>query len=133
MTQGTLGKAPAAVTDTLPSAEPAASTSYEENEEEIMERDDYAECKRENARAELEKLITETEMLKLKRNKIVKDISKLEVEKNKLCLEMEVIKEKKKSVSMKIMCLETEFQTRELQNEKLRLEIAKLKFELNEN
>ncbi|EEB19992.1 paramyosin, putative [Pediculus humanus corporis] len=109
------------------------TSGYEENEEEIMERDDYAECKRENARAELEKLITETEMLKLKRNKIVKDISKLEVEKNKLCLEMEVIKEKKKSVSMKIMCLETEFQTRELQNEKLRLEIAKLKFELNEN
>ncbi|EEB17313.1 Charged multivesicular body protein, putative [Pediculus humanus corporis] len=35
VTQGTLGKAPAAVTDTLPSAEPAASTSYEENEEEL--------------------------------------------------------------------------------------------------
>lgn len=35
VTQGTLGKAPAAVTDTLPAAEPAASTSYEENEEEL--------------------------------------------------------------------------------------------------
>lgn len=109
-----------------------SSTGFEENEEEV-EGDDYVECKKENARAELEKLITETEMLKLKRNKIVKDISKLEVEQAKLCLEIEVIKEKKKSVSMKIMCLETEFQTRELQNEKLRLEIAKLKFELNEN
>lgn len=63
----------------------------------------------------------------------MKDISKLDAEKSKLFLEIELIKEKKKSLNMKIMCLENEFQTRELQNEKLRLEIAKLKFELNEN
>lgn len=109
------------------------ATTYEENEEEKLDREDVNECKLENIRAEHEKLITETEMLKLKRNKIVKDISRLDVEKSKLYLEIELIKEKKKSVNMKIMCLENEYQTRELQNEKLRLEIAKLKFELNEN
>ncbi|KAL0276301.1 UNVERIFIED_CONTAM: hypothetical protein PYX00_003899 [Menopon gallinae] len=108
-------------------------TGYEETEEEKVDRDDYTRCKIENARAEHDKLITETEMLKLKRNKIVKDISKLDAEKSKLFLEIELIKEKKKSLNMKIMCLENEFQTRELQNEKLRLEIAKLKFELNGN
>lgn len=109
------------------------TTQYEENEEERIDRDDFNECKMENVRAEHEKLITETEMLKLKRNKIVKDISRLDVEKSKLYLEIELIKEKKKCTNMKVMCLENEYQTRELQNEKLRLEIAKLKFELNEN